>query len=547
MMINQPYIKLSSFLCAILTGVSAFAQDTSKRKTIEITSTFKPVLREAAKINFNAAPPSVDSSRPVLKYDIPTQNLLFTYQPAAINPVALQMDSLSAWKYSNYIKAGAGNVHIPFLQAGFSFGDDKKSFYNVFAKHISSKGSLPFQKNNRTSVGVAGTLKTLKNLEWNGSIGFESDDYFFYGYRPETLVFRKEELRQRFQTYEGRLSLRNIEPTQFGLNFYPDLKVSVFNGKNQFNNASEANTVLNLPLRKTIGKSFGVNLGLTADLTSYRPADKKSIQNNLYYITPSLLLKTPILYLQAGLIPSWDNKVFTMLPNFMADITTTDKRFTVQIGWIGYYNKGSYQRFASINPWIIQPNQLINTSIKERYAGFKGSVFNHFTYSAKVGFVQYRNMPLFVNDSIDGKTFLTVYSAAIDALQLHGEIGYTQGETFSARAGLTWNQFTKVQNETKAWGLLPFEFNASLQWQLWKDIWLKTDLFAWDGAAYRTKAKEPRKGETGFDLNAGVEFKITKQLNLWVQMNNIMNNTYERWNQYQVYGFNMLGGIVFTF
>lgn len=547
MIANQSYIKSVFLVCAMLIGVFSLAQDTSKRKTIEITSTFKPVLREAAKINFNAAPPSVDSSRPVLKYDIPTQNLLFTYQPAAINPVALQMDSLSAWQYSNYIKAGAGNVHIPFLEAGFSFGNDKNSFYNVFARHISSKGNLPFQKNNQTSVGIAGTLKTVQNLEWNGNIGFESDDYFFYGYRPETLVFKKEELRQRFQTFEGKLSMRNIEPTQFGLNFHPNLKVSVFNGKNQFNKATEANTVLNLPLQKTIGKSFGVNVGVTADLTSYRPADKKSIQNNLYYITPSLLLKTPNMYLQAGLIPSWDNKVFAMLPNFMADITTTDKRFTVQIGWIGYYNKGSYQRFASINPWIVQPDQLNNTSIKERYAGFKGSVLNHFTYSAKVGFVQYRNMPLFVNDSVDGKTFLTVYSSAIDALQLHGEIGYTQGETFSARAGLTWNQFTKVQNETKAWGLLPFEFNASLQWQLWKDIWLKTDLFAWDGAAYRNKAKEPRKGETGFDLNAGVEFKVTRQLNLWVQMNNILNNTYERWNQYQVYGFNMLGGIVFTF
>jgi hypothetical protein len=40
------------------------AQDTTKRKTIDITSSFKPVLREAVKINFNAAPPALDTSRP---------------------------------------------------------------------------------------------------------------------------------------------------------------------------------------------------------------------------------------------------------------------------------------------------------------------------------------------------------------------------------------------------------------------------------------------------------------------------------------------------
>src|SRR6185437_14247137 len=60
-----------------------------------------------------------------------------------------------------------------------------------------------------------------------------------------------------------------------------------------------------------------------------------------------------------------------------------------------------------------------------------------------------------------------------------------------------------------------------------------------DGSSHR--------GGRGTDANAGVEFKITRALNLWFQMNNIFNNKYQRWNQYQVYGFNVLGGIVFSF
>ena len=57
----------------------------------------------------------------------------------------------------------------------------------------------------------------------------------------------------------------------------------------------------------------------------------------------------------------------------------------------------------------------------------------------------------------------------------------------------------------------------------------------------------PLRGIAGVDLNAGVEFRITRQLNLWFQMNNLFNDKYERWHQYQVYGFNLLGGIVFSF
>src|SRR5450432_3541064 len=141
------------FSFALLVFSFAFSQDTAaKRRSIDITSSFKPVLREAVKINFNAAAPVVDTSKPKLTYAIPQQNLLLGYLPAQLKPVALQIDTANIWKYSNYIKAGVGNVHIPYVQAGFSFGDGKNSFFNIFAKEYTSKGKLLFQKNNYTAV-----------------------------------------------------------------------------------------------------------------------------------------------------------------------------------------------------------------------------------------------------------------------------------------------------------------------------------------------------------------------------------------------------------
>lgn len=534
------------FACA--SGV--IAQDTTKKRTIDITSTFKPVLREAAKINFNAAPPVADTSRPRLNYNIPSHNLFFTYQPAELKPVALQADSLNAWQYSNYIKVGIGNVHQPFIKAGFSFGDNKNSFFNVFADHFTSKGDLPFQKNSLTRVGVTGTYKTANNHEWNGGLGFSSDEYFLYGFKPETLPYSKQDLKQRFQTIEGRISFRNIIPTEYGLLYNPSLRVSIFSD-NHTQTASESNTVLNLPIEKTFGETAGFKLGLTADLTNYRheyPGGKNSTNNNYYLIAPAVLLKTSNIYFQAGVTPSWERKNFHMLPNFMADVNTNDKRFTLQFGWIGYYNKGSYQRFASINPWLAQPvdSALRNTRVAEGYGGFKGSLGNHFSYSAKVGFQQHRDIPLFVNDGTDGKTFEIIYEPKLNQLQVHGEVEYARGEEFSAKASLNWNQFSKLQQEQKAWGILPIEFNANVRWQVLKDLWIRSDIWAWDGAQYK-KDNTNYKGDAAFDLNAGAEFRITRNFNLWLQMNNIFNNRYERWNQYQVFGFNILGGIVYSF
>src|SRR5688572_6778659 len=120
-MIKQHFL---TGVAVLLVAAGAMAQE-PRGKTIDVTSTFKPVLREASKINFNVAPPAMDTSRPRLNYNIPVQNLVFTYQPAELNPVALPMDTLTAWQYSNYVKVGIGNVHVPYVKAGFSFGDNR--------------------------------------------------------------------------------------------------------------------------------------------------------------------------------------------------------------------------------------------------------------------------------------------------------------------------------------------------------------------------------------------------------------------------------------
>jgi hypothetical protein len=535
--------------CLLVAGGAAVAQDTTKRKTIDITSTFKPVLRDASKINFNAAPPVVDSTKPRLTYNIPVQNLFFTYQPAELKPVALNIDSINAWQYSNYIKVGVGNVHLPYIKAGFSFGDGKKSFVNVFASHYSSKGDKEFQKNSMTSVGAAATYRTDNNLEWNGSLGFSSDNYYLYGYKPDTLKFSKSDLRQRFQTIEGKVNFRNVVPTEFGLNYHPSLRVSVFND-NHGNKGREANTVLDLPLEKTFGDEFAFQLTATADLTNYQVksgSNKMTDNNNIYLVKPTVVYKSTNLYIHGGLLPSWDNSEFHMLPNLMADVTTNDKALTLQLGWVGYYLKGSYQRFAGQNPWIAQPDSLMNTRVVERYFGFKGSLAGHFTYSAKLGLQSFHDMNLFVNDTTDGKTFKTIYDPKINAVNLHSEVGYNVGEKFSATAAFNFNWFTKVERELKAWGQIPIELNVGLRWQLMKDLWLHSDLWAWDGPRYRNKSGAAFKGPAAFDLNAGAEFRITKNFNLWLQMNNILNNRYERWNQYEVFGFNILGGITYSF
>ncbi len=547
---QQLYKIFSSAILVMFIGYSAIAQnDTTRKKTVDITSAFKPVLRESAKINFNATPPTADTAKPRLQYDIPNPSLLLGYQPGSLKPLALQIDSTSKFDNKDYIKAGFGSLKTPFVQAGFSFGDGNTAGVNIYAKYVSSQGKREFQDFNSSQVKLSGFYKTAQNMEWDASIGMKANQTYKYGFFPESLSFPTDSIKQNFQTISGRVAMHNVNKTSFGLNYSPEVRIDIFsdNLKN-----SESNTVLDLPLEKTIGQDFAVKLGLTFDLTRLSPKNKTTgtINNTMYYISPSVLYKKSNVNLQLGIRPSWDNKVFKMFPNIIGEIGTEDQRFTFQAGWTGYIRKTTYQYLESINPWLWMPTTLKNTMIEERFAGFKGSVGDHFSYSAKVAFNKLNNQPLFINDTSaagDGKSFRVVNEEKLNVLNFGGELGYNVEEKFSLITSLSFNQYTGLKNNAKAWGLLPLELNTALRLQVIKDLWLKGDLFAWSGPRYLKKDGGSGKLGGAFDLNAGLEFRITKNLNLWTQFNNILNKEYQRWNQYPVYGFNFVGGIVFSF
>ena len=157
---------------------------------------------------------------------------------------------------------------------------------------------------------------------------------------------------------------------------------------------------------------------------------------------------------------------------------------------------------------------------------------------------------MFINDSTaggGGKSFRVVNERQINVLHFGGELGFNVQEKFSLITGLTFNQFSAFKDNAKAWGLIPLELKTTMRMQIIKDLWLKGDLFVWNGPKYLKKDGSVGDLAGATDLNAGLEFKITKNINLWTQFNNIFNKEYQRWNQYPVYGFNFVGGIVFSF
>lgn len=521
--------------------------DTSSPKVVTITSAFKPYLKNAAKVNFTAATPVLDSSRMPVSYTIPSQNLFFSYQPVPIKPLALGIDSGYEWENHQYIKVGAGNFSSYLAEAGFSFGDGQRSLTQVRADFLTSTGHLYAQQAAKWGLEVISVFNTATGHEWTANPYYRSTTQYRYGFEPTTLNFQKDQLLERYSTVGIDLGMQNKKANAFGITYHPQLKVSRFFNQSE---AHENSIQLKAPINKAFGKNYAFDLGLTADMSTARfplIPNELVFKNNLYYINPSIQVNTPTLKLNLGVQPSWDNKVFAALPNLTVQAKMTEINLVLEAGWVGYFQKNTFRSLAGFNPWIGLLTGLQNTRITEQYAGIRGAGGDHFTYQVKASLLRFSNQPLFLNNNTDGKSFDLVYEPDMKAVRLHGEMSYTVQENISFTAGASFTDFSSLTVNKKAWGLLPLEANGSVKWKLLKDLQLKADLYLWDGNAYRTKTMEEKKAAAAADINLGAEFTVMPRLNLWIQMNNVLNNTYQRWNQYSVLGFTVLGGVVYSF
>ncbi len=521
--------------------------DTSAPKVVTITSAFKPFLKDAAKVNFTAATPVIDSSKIPVVYAIPSQNLFFAYQPAVLKPMALAVDSGYVWYNDQYLKLGAGNFSSFMGEAAFSFGDGKKALTNLRGNFMTATGSLPFQQAGKWGVDVLSIINTGTNHEWTTHPFYNTSTQYRYGFEPATLSFAKDQLLQQYNTIGLEVGLKNKVANEFGITYHPMVSYYRFTDNHD---AVENNLVLKAPINKAFGRIYSFNVALGADIsTTQFPMVPGSapIKNDLYYVNPSLQFKTPNVRLHVGVQPTWNNKQFSLLPDVTVEARLSETPFLLEAGWIGYFQKNSYRSLAGTNPWIGSLDKLLNTRIREQYFGIKGSQGNHFSYQARFSLMQLENQPLFVNSSGDGKTFAVLFEPKMQAIRLHGEVSYTIQERVSLLGGVTFNQYNSLSVNTKPWGLLPLEITGSVKWKLLKDLQVKADVFAWDGNQYQDKSFQSRKADPAADLNLGLEFTVMPKLNLWLQMNNLLNNTYQRWNQYKVMGFTVMGGVVYSF
>ena len=547
------FAKCGFFLLAALLPACLVAQkDSTKKQAIDITSAYRPTLRSATKINFSGSQLSAALDKQTLQYNIPSQNLFYAYQPVSLRPLALAQDSNIYLGDRNYVKAGFGNLNTPYLKAGISLGDGKTSLFNITGSYISSNNkNVAFQKYSQLNVSAGGSYFLPKN-EVYGKISFLQNKWNRYGYNNQMFTLSKADVIQNFQDIVVTGGYKNTTVNAANITYNPNAEISLFTSKDKL---TETTIKLMVPVEKRFeGSPFSLKVDVLADLTQYSTknlgAANTKFSNNVVQIAPAFEYKGPLLKINGGITPVLDNGDWEILPNLFAEAQLENKGIALQAGWVGRLIKNTYKNLSAINPYLIPIDERNNTKEVEYYGGLKASFAKHFTVSAKAGLVKYNNLPLFINDTTSRflqNDFKVSNERKINNFRIHADLGYTNQDQFSITGGFTLNAYTGLQDNARAYHTLPLEITGAMRWWAEKRLLLKADFYSFGGPRYLEKGNTSKTNNGGTDLSLGAEYKVNKQFSIWIDGNNLLNDKYERWHNYPVFGVNVVGGILIHF
>lgn len=265
----------------------------------------------------------------------------------------------------------------------------------------------------------------------------------------------------------------------------------------------------------------------------------------------------------AGLVYSMgkenDTNKFYIYPSISASYKVVGDLMIFYTSAIGNLQQNTYKNFVDDNPFVSPTLNIKPTNeLYDIQAGLKGKLASTVSYDVKASYIYDENKALFrSNDYTEkntnanygfGNSFQVLYDD-LTTMRFYGEIKADLTKGVTVEADVTVSSYTK-KSEQEAWNLPELQLNSKADFMItekWfagvnlfyvgerKDQQLNTDI------VYVT-APGPITLDGYFDLNANVRYKHNERFTAFLKANNILNNDYQKWLNYQVQGFQVMVG-----
>ncbi len=534
-------ISVLSCLCAFNASAQTRNQDSLiGGATFEITQSYKPEVTQAPHPEFIPTLPPYDTTRPSFNYNVPQQTLFYRYSSQPLRPLAFDVDSADEG-FSNYIKLGGGNLSTIYLDAGITALKGIDYSTSIHLQHLSQKGSISDQKSSLTGLDVAGTLHKLDRT-FTANLGIHRNQFHYYGYDHTLFNYNQSTVRQAFMDIDLDVTMQNDVAGDF--DYKPTIGVSLYS--DQFN-ANETTFKLAVPVTYNIDSSLQIYITPGANITSFKNSITTQ-SNNAYGVGVGLNFSKNIFTGHAGITPTWGNNGNQyFLPDVEVAFTIPETQFAFTVGAQGTLQQNTYKELSTLNPFMYNTYTVTQTPATEIFGGIKSNLGNNITFSGKVSWWQFTNLPVFYNDTLtDKKQFIVVYDNKVNALGLQASIRYQAAQTFSLGFSGQWLNFYN-KSLPQIWHRPGVRFTGDVALQPFEKLTVTAYISFIDELYALNNNNSTIKLNSILDLGAGAEYEVIERINIFLNANNLLNNNYQRWYGYNAYSMNIFGGVRLKF
>ncbi|MGY3055093.1 hypothetical protein ACVWYG_003304 [Pedobacter sp. UYEF25] len=553
--------------CGIGLSVSAQVKkpDTTNNNAlneeIEVVRPYKPILAEAVKLRRSPNLDDVKTYQAKLNYSLTDRKLELNsdIQKLQAQQVAEEKSTILV---NNYVKGAIGSLSTFLGEVYLNNGKDEGLQLGGYFKHFGQSGKLNDQKISNTTLSIFGR-SILEENTVSGRLTYQRSGLNFYGINPDSASLNPNPAKQAltFIEAEGEL-VKNYSADDADLTYALKANGSLWSDKFD---ARESYFTLNGYVNQKIST---LNLGLAASTEFGNTKDNlTSVGNNLLRLNPYIRLLVRGATVTAGINfvqefgATSSSRIF---PAITADFTLIPDYLQVFAEVTGDVNRTSLKELTDQNPWLNANINIKNAVEKLNISGgIKGTGGPGFGYKARFYIKQIDEMPLFVNNFNSFNKFDVIYDfGKTKVTGLEGEISVQVSNALKWTGKLNIDDY-KAASETYSWFKPGLKVSSNLVYGVTKNITINAAVSIQDDMKAKVYVAQPIDALSyitpntsierivdvkGFvDLGAGADYRINNKFSVFAKANNLLNTNYSRYLYYQVNGFNIFGGLTYSF
>ncbi|MDY0780186.1 TonB-dependent receptor [Tenacibaculum sp. IB213877] len=588
-------MKKYVILLLMFVGKFTFAQeetsitkknDTIKTEVVNVVTSYAPKVTDAFKIKRK---PVIHLSKEVdkkeLEYQIISVPVASTFIPQSGTLKGINLGKQERL-FDNYLSAGFGNNTTPFFEAYIHNNTPFDGEYSIGLNFLYTND--PVENTVLSSSFYNVDLDLLfkqeeRYFDWKLGFKAERDMYNWYGI-PENIPFTEIAINsiEAQQTYKHYKVFGGAE---FQDSYTQDANAFVSLFTDDFE-SSEFNAGIEGTFAFPLGR-FGLqleDLQLKGSLDYLGGTFVRSYENDDFnevkykFITlgahPYYNFKFNEFDIKVGAKAFFsmdtENSLnqFFIYPDVEINYPVIGKLANLYVGASGDLHNNSYKSLSNENPYISPTQTILQTDeIYNIYGGLRGILSNTINYNVQASYKNEENKPLYVlnNSKSNGNTtgdVLTGYSFSgydygnsfsavydnVKTVTVSGEIAYDFSKQITVGLNSEFNTYSLL-NQEEAWHLPKIKADVFGHYKT--DKWYATTNIYFvgnrKGFIYDNDVPTAVDLKSYIDVNVNGGYHFNPIFSAFLKVNNITNNSYQKFTNYNVQGIQVIGGIVWKF